>query len=148
MGADVIYTARTAKPHLPYAFVQLDELLGRADVVSLHVPLSDDRRHLLNATRFARMRRSSVLVNTARGAWSTKHALVAALDQGRIAGAGLDVFDSEPVASTNPLSQRDVWRLLHTSRGSTRETLQRSLDAAVANRHRLGTRNHCCTKSS
>jgi len=137
MGADVIYTARTAKPHLPYACVTLNELLGRADIVSLHVPLSNETRHLLNASRFARMRRGSVLVNTARGALVDEPALVDALDQGRVAGAGLDVFDNEPVALTNPLLRRDDVVVTPHIAWLTRETLQRSLDVAVANCHRL-----------
>jgi phosphoglycerate dehydrogenase-like enzyme len=137
MGANVIYTARAAKPQLPFEFVALDELLERADIISLHVPLTDATRHLLNAQRFARMRHGSVLINTARGALVDEAALVAALDAGRIAAAGLDVFGSEPVARDNPLLQRDDVVLTPHVAWLTRETLQRSLDVAVANCHRL-----------
>ncbi len=137
LGADVVYTARTAKPALPYAFVTLDELLERADIVSLHVPLSEDTRHLLNAQRFARMRRGSVLINTARGALVDEAALIGALDEGRVAAAGLDVFETEPVAAANPLLRRDDVVVTPHIAWLTRETLQRSLDVAVANCHRL-----------
>jgi len=137
LGADVVYTARTAKPALPYAFVPLDELLERADIVSLHVPLSDDTRHLLNAQRFARMRRGSVLINTARGALVDEAALIGALDEGRVAAAGLDVFETEPVATANPLLRRDDVVVTPHIAWLTRETLRRSLDIAVANCHRL-----------
>jgi phosphoglycerate dehydrogenase-like enzyme len=137
MGAEVIYTARTAKPALPYAFVDLHTLIERADVVSLHVPLDDTTRHLLNAQRFARMRRGSVLINTARGALVDETALIAALDAGTIAGAGLDVFGAEPIATTNPLLRRDDVVLTPHVAWLTRETLQRSLAVAVANCHRL-----------
>ncbi len=137
MGANVIYTARTAKAELPYAFFELDELLQRADIVSLHVPLSPETRHLLNEQRFARMRHGSVLINTARGALVDEAALVVALDGGDIAAAGLDVFDSEPVATNNPLLRRDDVVLTPHVAWLTRETLQRSLDVAVANCHRL-----------
>jgi phosphoglycerate dehydrogenase-like enzyme len=137
MGARVIYTAATAKPELPYDFVDLDALLANADIVSLHVPLTETTLRLLNAQRFARMRRGSVLINTARGALVDEAALIAALDAGTIAAAGLDVFDTEPVAPDNPLLERDDVVLTPHVAWLTRETLQRSLDVAVANCHRL-----------
>jgi phosphoglycerate dehydrogenase-like enzyme len=137
MGATVIYTARAAKPALPFEFVALDTLLERADIVSLHVPLTDATRHTLNAQRFARMRHGSVLINTARGALVDETALVAALDAGRIAAAGLDVFGTEPVTDDTPLLRRDDVVLTPHIAWLTRETLQRSLDVAVANCHRL-----------
>jgi phosphoglycerate dehydrogenase-like enzyme len=137
MGARVIYTARGAKPQLPFEYVELEALLERADIVSLHVPLTEATRHLLNAERFARMRRGSVLINTARGALVDEAALVAALDRGTIAAAGLDVFGSEPVARDNPLLRRDDVVLTPHIAWLTRETLMRSLDVAVANCHRL-----------
>ncbi len=137
MGAQVIYTARAAKRELPFEFVALDELIERADIVSLHVPLTDATRHVLNAQRMARMRRGSVLINTARGALVDEAALVVALDSGHIAAAGLDVFGTEPVANDNPLLERDDVVLTPHIAWLTRETLQRSLDVAVANCHRL-----------
>ncbi len=137
MGARVIYTAANRKPELPYDFVDLDTLLANAEIVSLHVPLTEATRHLLNAQRFARMRRGSVLINTARGALVDEAALIAALDAGTIAAAGLDVFGSEPVAPDNPLLSRDDVVLTPHVAWLTRETLLRSLDVAVANCHRL-----------
>ena len=122
---------------MPYAFVQLDELLERADVVSLHVPLSDDDATPVERDALRTDASRQRAVNTARGALVDEAALLAALDQGRFAGAGLDVFDSEPIASTNPLLQRDDVVVTPHIAWLTRETLQRSLDVAVANCHRL-----------
>jgi glyoxylate reductase len=76
--------------------VALDELLERSDVVSLHAPLNDDSRHLIDAAALARMKSTAILVNTARGPLVDESALVAALQGGTIAAAGLDVFEHEP----------------------------------------------------
>lgn len=76
--------------------VGLDELLERSDVVSLHAPLNDESRHVIDAAALARMRRSAILVNTARGPLVDEAALVDALRAGTIAAAGLDVFEREP----------------------------------------------------
>ena len=137
MGARVVYTARTSKPQLPYEFVALDELLRRADIVSLHVPLTDATRRLFDAARFAHMKAGAVLVNTARGGLVDEAALIAALDSGRLAAAGLDVFGDEPIAPSNPLLSRDDVVVTPHIAWLTRETLTRSLDVAVANCHRL-----------
>jgi len=77
----------------------LDELLVRSDFVSLHVPLTAETRHLIGARELARMKRSAVLVNTARGPIVDEAALVRALRAGEIAAAGLDVFEHEPALS-------------------------------------------------
>lgn len=82
--------------HSRSAGLPLDELLERSDFVSLHVPLSPATRHLIGAAEFARMKRSAVLVNTARGPIVDEAALVRALREGQIAAAGLDVFEHEP----------------------------------------------------
>jgi glyoxylate reductase len=74
----------------------LGELLERSDFVSLHVPLTEETRHLIGAPELRRMKRTAVLVNTARGPIVDEAALVAALREGRIAAAGLDVFEREP----------------------------------------------------
>src|SRR5579871_1028547 len=75
----------------------LEELLAEADLLSLHVPLTAETRHILNAERLALMKPTSILINTARGAVVETEALVEALRTGRIAAAGLDVFEEEPL---------------------------------------------------
>jgi len=77
--------------------VDLDALLSRADVVSLHIPLNAETRGLLGATRIARMKNGAVLINTARGGIVDEEAAVSALRTGRLAGIALDVFETEPV---------------------------------------------------
>ena len=83
--------------------VPLPELLERSDFVSLHVPLSSETRHLIGEAELRRMRPHAVLVNTARGPIVDENALVRALREGWIAGAGLDVFAKEPLAAGHPL---------------------------------------------
>ena len=80
--------------------VSFDELLAMADVVSFHVPLSEETRHLLDRPALARLRSGAVVINAARGAVVDEAALVEALDRGRLAGAGIDVFESEPVVGS------------------------------------------------
>jgi len=85
--------------------VALDALFEQADVVSLHVPLNDETRAMVNAHLLARMRRGSLLVNTARGAVVDIAALLAALENGTLDGAALDVLPVEPVAVDQPLAR-------------------------------------------
>jgi len=75
----------------------LDQVLAQADVVSLHVPMTDTTRHLMDAARLAQMKRGAILINAARGGVVDEAALVAALREGRIAGAALDVYETEPL---------------------------------------------------
>jgi glycerate dehydrogenase len=91
------------RSHAGPEHVDLDRLFAESDVVSLHCPLTPDTRALVNAARLALMKPTAFLVNTARGALVDEAALAAALDAGRIAGAGLDVLSVEPPPATNPL---------------------------------------------
>ncbi len=77
--------------------VSFDDLLRRSDAVSLHVPLSAETRHLIDAAAFSKMKPDAVLINTARGPIVDEMALCRALDERKIAGAGLDVFENEPL---------------------------------------------------
>jgi D-3-phosphoglycerate dehydrogenase len=88
---------------LGVTFVSLDELLARSDVVSLHVPLTGDSRGLIGAEQIRRMKRGALLINTARGPVVETRALVDGLNAGQLGGAGVDVFDDEPVPAGHPL---------------------------------------------
>ena len=85
----------------------LDQSLAEADVVSLHLPLTSETEHLINAEHLANMKPGAILVNTARGGLVDHDALLVALDDGRLYGAGLDVTDPEPLPPDHPLLHRD-----------------------------------------
>jgi len=100
-GMEIVYSdARQAPAEVEQELgarrVELDELLRTADVVSIHAPLMDETRHLINADTLALMKESAYLVNSARGPIIDEAALVDALKAGKIAGAGLDVYENEP----------------------------------------------------
>lgn len=104
----------------------LGELLARADVVSLHVPLRPETRGMIGRGELARMKPGSFLINTARGALIDEAALVEALTAGRLGGAGLDVFAREPVPPDHPLLRLDNVVLSPHAAGSSREALERT----------------------
>jgi phosphoglycerate dehydrogenase-like enzyme len=137
IGARVVYTARAPKGDVAFEFLTIDALLAASDVVSLHVPATPETHHLIDAQRIARMRPGSILVNTARGSLVDEAALVGALERGHLAGAGLDVFEEEPVRANNRLLARDDVIVSPHVAWLTRETLERSLAVAVDNCQRL-----------
>jgi phosphoglycerate dehydrogenase-like enzyme len=103
MGCSVIYTARNAVDDPAVSYRALDHLLAEADVVSLHLPLVPETARIIDAAALARMKPGAILINTGRGGLVDQVALVAALASGRIAGAGLDVFETEPLPDGDPL---------------------------------------------
>jgi len=99
----VLHAASPSQPAGSAGRVELRELLASADVLSLHCPLTAATRGLIGAAELGAMKRSAILINTARGGLIDEAALAAALRDGRIAGAGLDVLSVEPPAAGNPL---------------------------------------------
>jgi glyoxylate reductase len=112
--------------------ITLDELLSTSDVVSLHVPLTSDTRHLIDRTALARMKRTAYLVNTSRGSVVDEPALVWALQERLIAGAALDVFEQEPSVHPGSLSFANVLLVPHLG-SATRETRTAMAELAVRN---------------
>lgn len=106
-GMRVLYTSRTPKPQAEKALqarlVPLETLLEQSDVVSLHVPLTPETRGMIDETALRRMKPSAYLINVARGQVVNTDALIRALREGWIAGAGLDVTDPEPLPPEHPL---------------------------------------------
>ncbi|MFE6165410.1 2-hydroxyacid dehydrogenase [Streptomyces sp. NPDC056486] len=113
--------------------VELDELLRTSDYISLHAPLTQDTRHLLDAERLALLKPTAFVINTSRGALIDQDALADALTAGTLAGAGIDVFDPEPpTAALRLLKAPNVVLSPHVA-GVTRETLVRIGLAAIQN---------------
>lgn len=137
MGAEVIYTGRSRYEDVHYPFVDKDTLLKRADIVSLHVPLTPETQGWLDAAALARMKKGAIIVNVARGGLIDEPALLGAIEGGRIAAVGLDVFAAEPASAGNPLFRRDEVVVTPHVAWLTRETLERSISVAVENCRRL-----------
>ena len=116
-----------------YANTPLDELLAESDFVTVHSPLTDRTRNLIDAAALARMKPSAYLINTARGGIVDEAALAAALHDGRLAGAGFDVLTQEPPSAGNPLLEAPNIIITPHSAWSTREARQKLIDESVEN---------------
>ena len=101
------------------SLVALDELLEISDVVSIHTPLTDKTRHLIGETEFKQMKNGAFVINTARGPVIDEIAMVKALDNGKLGGAGLDVFENEPKISPELLQMDNVVLVPHIGTGTT-----------------------------
>ena len=130
------YSASGSSTCTDYPRVGLDTLLGTSDIVSLHCPLSDRTRGLINQDALSKMKKTAVLVNVARGPVVDTRALCDALVTDRIAGAGLDVLEQEPMAKDNPLAQiKDSTKLIITPHmaWASLESRTRLVDEVVKN---------------
>lgn len=117
--------------------VSLESLLSEADVVTLHVPLTPQTRHLIGSSELAQMKPGAYLVNTARGGLIDEAALVSALRNGALAGAALDVFETEPMPAGHPLSTLSNVVLTPHIAAGTRDALATKMSALFANVQRF-----------
>jgi glyoxylate reductase len=122
-GMRVAYSGRRDLGLPGAEFMSLDRLLNSSDVVSLHVPLSNDTRHLIDKKAIARMKRSAYLINTARGPVVDEEALAWALQQHLLAGAALDVYENEPAVHSDLLRLENVLLVPHLGSGTTETRL-------------------------
>lgn len=136
-GCRVLAYSRTPKQELidlGVEFVALDELLEQADFVSLHVPLTAATKGLINAEAISKMKPTAVLLNTARGPVVDSAALSDALNEGRLAGAGIDVFEIEPpIAKEHPLCHAKNTVLTPHVAFASKEALEARADIVFAN---------------
>jgi len=117
--------------------VSFQDLLRQSDIVSLHVPTTDATRRFMSTPQFEQMKRSAILINTSRGAIVDEPALIMALEAGTIAGAGLDVFEQEPIKPDNPLLKMDnVVLTPHISAGTV-DALREKMRSVFANLRRF-----------
>jgi glyoxylate reductase len=133
-GMEVVFASRSRETVVASekALVPLDELLVTSDIVSLHVPLKPETRHLINRQTLARMKRSAYLINTARGPVVDEEALNWALDERLIAGGALDVFEREPEVHPGLLQRSNVVLVPHLG-SATHETRVAMADLAARN---------------
>ena len=124
LGMKVIYAGRSKKEDLSYEYVGMDELLKRADAISLHMPAIKGQPPLVNAEFLSKMKDGAYLINTARGALVDEAALLDALDSGKLAGAGLDVYAEEPSKNERLLTHPKVSITPHIG-GTTKEAQDR-----------------------
>jgi glyoxylate reductase len=122
-GMRVAYSGRRDAGAPGAEFMSLDRLLNSSDVVSLHVPLTSDTRHLIDKKAIARMKRSAYLINTARGPVVDEEALAWALQQHLLAGAALDVYENEPAVHPDLLRLENVLLVPHLGSGTTETRL-------------------------
>jgi len=135
MGMQVVaydpFISPEAAAKLGVTLVPLEEIWARADVISLHVPLTDQTRHLVDARALERMKKGALLVNCARGGIIDEQALAQALASGHLGGAALDVFEKEPPAADHPLLKLDNF-ICTPHLGASTEEAQAAVAVAIA----------------
>jgi glycerate dehydrogenase len=135
-GMEVLAMASSPKPELEtesLRFAPLDEILEKSDVISLHVPLFDSTKGMINKESIDKMKRNVMIINTSRGPLIVEEDLAEALNTGRIAGAALDVVSSEPIDPDNPLLKADNCILTPHIAWAPKESRKRLMDVAVKN---------------
>ncbi|MGA7750462.1 MAG: D-2-hydroxyacid dehydrogenase [Gallionella sp.] len=134
-GMKVLLAEHKAAAEVRIGYTAFDQVLRESDVISLHLPLNEQTRHLIGTTEFASMKSGALLINTARGGLVDEAALLDALRSGRIGGAGFDVLDKEPPTAGHPLLDLDLPNFILTPHiaWSGREAMQALADQLIAN---------------
>jgi phosphoglycerate dehydrogenase-like enzyme len=130
---DIVRPDEGLEAELGVSFRELDELVAESDILCLHVPLTPETRHMIDAARVAGMKQGAILVNVARGEVIDEDAVAAALKEGRLAGAVIDVFSEEPVPADNPLLDCPNTVLTPHTAGATNESRLRIINVAMGN---------------
>jgi len=130
---DLFPLSQEQERELDVTRVSLEELFRTSDIITCHTPLTSETLHIVNAENLGLMKSSAVLINTSRGPVVDEAALIEALQEGRIAGAGLDVFEQEPVDPNNPLLKMDNVVVSPHSAGTTWNTWFRRAEFAYRN---------------
>tara|TARA_Y100000588_G_scaffold394074_1_gene512689 strand:- start:1251 stop:2201 length:951 start_codon:yes stop_codon:yes gene_type:complete len=136
-GAKIVYCDIQSFPDAVGTRLGLEELLAISDIVSLHLPLTETTQHIINRSSIALMKKSGILINTARGGLVDQDALAEALQTSRLAAAGLDTFPTEPVEINNPLLKLDNVVASPHIAWLTMETFDRSIEILAENCRRL-----------
>ncbi len=131
-GMKIAYHNTSARSVPGYDSMSLDQLLATSDVISIHVPLSPQTKHLIDRTAFSRMKRSAYFINTSRGSVVDEDALAWALREGIIKGAGLDVYEDEPRVHPGLLALENVVLVPHMA-SATAETRAAMYDLVARN---------------
>jgi phosphoglycerate dehydrogenase-like enzyme len=130
---DIVPLAPEEEEKLGLSFRSVDDLISESDVVTLHVPLTAETNNFISAERIAGMKPGAILINTSRGQAVDEAALAAALREGRLGGAGIDVFSKEPVSADNPLLDAPYTMLTSHTAGATNEARLRIIDLSLSN---------------
>jgi len=131
-GMKILFTSRTRKEGVPYEQVGKDELFARSDVLTLHAPLTEETKNLINKETLSKMKPTAYLINTARGPMICEQDLADALNEGLIAGAALDVLSLEPMDADTPLRQAKNLVITPHTAWASRESRQRLINTVGA----------------
>jgi D-3-phosphoglycerate dehydrogenase len=134
----VAYDVIPVKTELPIKQVSLDDLLAQADVISLHIPLTDQSRHMISDAQFAKMKNGVILVNASRGGTVDEKALLAALNSGKVRAAAVDVYEKEPPEDFSLIDHPNVIALPHIGASAEEGQARAGLEVVKILKEKLG----------
>jgi len=141
-GPRIIYHKRNRltekeENELGVEYVEFEELLAKSDILSIHVPLTEQTRRMIGREEIAKMKNGAILINLTRGGVLDESSVAEAVKEGKLSGAGLDAYEHEPVSSNNPLIGIENVILSPHVGGATKESLDRTLEMSGENMARI-----------